>query len=417
MSAGRGKLTRLAWLALFIFLAGTFVLSLPTTFRQHMTLAATARPAGWTAGDMQAALAAAHMPANAYALLFSVSLWLATGLYLGSGAFMVLKRPDDEAVLAISALLMVFGWTFFQVPAMLFEIDPASRIVTLLGQLNLGFLFTVPCVFPDGRFVPRWSRWFMLCYLVFVTLCYLVPPLNVGNWPMPVLVAFTLLIVVVPLGSQVYRYARVSNAIQRQQTKWAAFGMVSALGLTLVIATVMDVAWPAYGRGAIGIYLHLAGTLALYAALAIIPVSIAFAIVRSHLWDIDVVIRRTLSYSALTGLLALVYFGSVVVLESIVRPLTGQSQSTFVTVASTLMIAALFVPLRARVQAAIDRRFYRSRYDAARMLAGFAQSARDETDLERLSGHLLAAVDEAMKPAVVGLWLKPAGDRRLGDKR
>jgi hypothetical protein len=138
---------------------------------------------------------------------------------------------------------------------------------------------------------------------------------------------------------------------------------------------------------------------------ALIPLSIGMAILRSRLWDIDLLIRRTLVYAALTGLLALAYFGSVLVLEGFVRLLTGQSQSQVVTVVSTLAIAALFVPVRRRVQAFIDRRFYRRKYDAARTLAQFGANLRDEVNLDDLSTHLLDAVDETLQPASVSLWL------------
>jgi hypothetical protein len=139
---------------------------------------------------------------------------------------------------------------------------------------------------------------------------------------------------------------------------------------------------------------------------ALLPVALAVAITRYRLFDIDVIIRRTLIYSALSAILALAYLGSVLVLESVFRALTGQGQNSLVVVLSTLAIAALFGPVRGRVQRAIDRRFFRQKYDAARTLAGFAASARDETDLEQLSEHLVAVVDKTMQPQSVGLWLR-----------
>jgi hypothetical protein len=142
----------------------------------------------------------------------------------------------------------------------------------------------------------------------------------------------------------------------------------------------------------------------------IIPAAITISILRYRLWDIDVIIRRTLIYAALTALLALAYFGSIVVLQNIFGVLTGQRQSSLVTVLSTLVIAALFVPLRARVQSVIDRRFFRRKYDAARTLAAFGASLRDETNLDELAIHLAHVVDETMRPASVGLWLRAPTD-------
>src|SRR3989337_375258 len=137
-----------------------------------------------------------------------------------------------------------------------------------------------------------------------------------------------------------------------------------------------------------------------------LPVTIGISILRYRLFDIDLLIRRTLQYSVLSVLLALVYFGGVVVLQRIFTRLTGQGQNQLVTVVSTLAIAALSIPLRRRVQDVIDRRFYRKKYDAAKVIAAFAATVRDETDLDKLTASLIAVVQETMQPEHVSLWLK-----------
>ena len=140
--------------------------------------------------------------------------------------------------------------------------------------------------------------------------------------------------------------------------------------------------------------------------LPVMGVSLGIAVLRYRLFDIDIIIRRTLIYAVLTAMLALVYFGSVVLLQQFFRSLTGASQSEIATIISTLAIAALFNPLRHRVQGAIDLRFYRNKYDAQQVLARFAQAARDEVKLEKLTGELLNVVQDTMQPASVGLWMK-----------
>jgi hypothetical protein len=138
----------------------------------------------------------------------------------------------------------------------------------------------------------------------------------------------------------------------------------------------------------------------------LMAVTLLFAMLRYRLWAVDVVIRRTLLYSLLTALLAGIYFGAVVILQTLFSGLSGNSSVAII--GSTLLIATLFQPLRRRLQAAIDRRFYRRKYDAAQALAGFAASARDDVDLNGLTTGLLAVVDDTMQPTTSGVWLRQA---------
>ncbi len=140
-------------------------------------------------------------------------------------------------------------------------------------------------------------------------------------------------------------------------------------------------------------------------ALMAIPAAIAIAITRYRLYDIDVIIRKTLVYGVLTGLLALVYLGTVVLLQSVFEAISGQ-QSAISIVISTLIIAALFAPLRRRVQSGIDRRFFRQKYNAQRVLAEFAQTARDEVELEALTAELARVARETVQPESVSIWLR-----------
>jgi hypothetical protein len=202
--------------------------------------------------------------------------------------------------------------------------------------------------------------------------------------------------------SQIYRYHSVSGRAERQQTKWIVFGVTATYLIELVISLSFDFFLSSFQAGSLAVLILLPIS---NVAPILIPLSFGFAIMRYRLWDIDIIINRTLVYGTLTGLLAVVYFGSVIGLQSLLHGFTGGNQLAIV--GSTLLIAALFQPLRHRIQNVIDRRFYRRKYDTARTLAAFSAVLRNEVDLDRLSEHLVEVVQETMQPTHVSLWLRP----------
>jgi hypothetical protein len=192
---------------------------------------------------------------------------------------------------------------------------------------------------------------------------------------------------------------RRTRGIERQQIKWPAFVAVVAAGGSVLYDTAIS--------EAIGLrWLEWAGYVVVIAAIVSFPISLGIAIVRYRLYEIDTLINRTLVYGVLTAILAAVYFGAVVLLQRVFVLLTGE-QSTLAVVASTLLIAALFTPLRHRIQSFIDRRFYRRKYDARKTQEAFSATLRDETNLEALNSELVGVVRETMQPAHVSLWLRP----------
>jgi hypothetical protein len=216
------------------------------------------------------------------------------------------------------------------------------------------------------------------------------------------------------------RHARGDD---RQQIKWFLFAAVpltvlgSLDGLDLIVAsfTTDFMFQPVYILYSLGLLVPVVYVEVL--ALLLVPVCTYVAILRYNLYDIDVVINRALVYGSLTALLAALYFGGVTATEAIFRALTGQEQQPqLAIVASTLVIAALFNPLRRRIQAFIDRRFYRRKYDAAKTLEAFSAKLRDETDLDALSDDLVGVVKETMQPAHVSLWLRPETASKKGEQ-
>jgi len=211
-------------------------------------------------------------------------------------------------------------------------------------------------------------------------------------------------LLVFAISAQVYRYFRVSTLTERQQTKWVLLGLMGSIALVLSWLTLSAI-YPADQPSAGRVYaLLIAAPLILFFSL-LLPITLALSIFRYRLWDIDIVIQRTLVYGLLTGLLLLIYFGSVILLQAIFAAVSGQ-RSAVAIVISTLLIAALFAPLRRRVQGFIDRRFYRRKYDAAQTLAQFGHFVRDETDLEALTAELTHVVKDTMQPEQATIWLK-----------
>jgi LytS/YehU family sensor histidine kinase len=210
------------------------------------------------------------------------------------------------------------------------------------------------------------------------------------------------------LVAQVYRYRRISTPRERQQTKWAVFGFVLAILLIAVYALIGFLLPPSIQNNPVLTALNPVFPV----ALTLIPIFLAIAVLRSRLWDIDTIINKALVYGLLTGLLAALYVGLVLGLQALLGGLLHQTNAIALVV-STLVIAGLVHPLRRRIQRIIDRHFYRRKYDAARMLAAFSATLRNEVDLATLSEHLVAVVEETMQPAFISLWLRPPASLSL----
>jgi hypothetical protein len=380
----------------------------------------------------------AHVPSSWDADLTTGGL-LASGLFLVFplvGALIASRRPENPIgwlCLADGFLWMTTNMLdYYSVYGMAkpgslpFPLG-AAAINNWLWVPSVGLLATyVFLLFPNGRLTSR--RWRPLAWLsgvviVSVSIGVMLSPesldmprgirnpfgLEAAPWVTTVAYAILPLLPLCMLASAVslvLRYRR-SKGDERQQIKWIAFA-ASLVALTYLIAMVASFVHPSEAWTTVGSvwWLNLL-TIAALLSFVTIPIAVGFAVLKYRLYDIDLIINRTLVYGSLTVTLVALYFGGIVVLQRVFVLLTGQ-QSTLAVVASTLLIAALFTPLRQRIQSFIDRRFYRSKYDAAKTLEAFSVQLRDETDLDALSDDLVGVVRETMQPAYVSLWLRPA---------
>jgi hypothetical protein len=313
-------------------------------------------------------------------------------------------------------MLVLYGFYVTRPADALMAVPSDLRgFVDALRALGQVCILAFAYIFPDGRFVPAWTRRLLVVWAGLTLLWLLVPslPLNTihlgadGRMSLP---AFVTLLAGLGSGgyAQLYRYRRVSTPVQRQQSKWIMLGVLGALA-GFVAFQLPGVVVPALHEPGIPRLVYvLVGVPTLYACALLIPLAVGFSVLRYRLWDIDVLINRTLVYGALTGSLALVYFACVLMFQLLFGGVAGNvARAPLVVSISTLVSAALFLPLRRRLQTAIDHRFYRHKYNAAQMLAGFGETLHHDVDLATLGERLVGAIDGAMQPTHVSLWLRP----------
>ncbi len=402
-------LARAVWLTLTVFTLCISILSLPDAFRSLHTactgFACTAASGLLTTGDMQA-LQKIGLSLDSYA-----SYWMALTIgialvWLVVGVILAWRKSDDWMALLVALMLITVGATSIT-DYLLFVSSstwwiPANVLYMLI---SLALLYTF-ALFPNGRPVPRWTVWVPLIYpaaLLFYFVLSLI--LHLPGWslyrgtlPINAIAWFGCEWVLIL--AQIYRYFRVSNQVERQQTKWVTFSLIVVLLADFGGAAFANIS-SVERAGFFFIIINTVGQ-SLYLAL---PFGIAIAMMRYRLYDIDVIINRAAVYSLLTAMLVLVYVGLVLLLEFLLRGIISQTNNIAIVV-STLAIYVLFQPLRHRIQRIIDRRFYRSKYDAARIIANFSATLRGEIDLNQLSEHLIAVVQETMQPTHVSLWLR-----------
>jgi hypothetical protein len=396
LTGARLWVARTVWLALFVATIAAVVATLPryveTLSRACMDTCAfspiQARMLRSTGIAMEAF-------ARASAALAIVSVLIAAGIAL----VLFWRRSNEWMVLVVAYFLVIYPVTIVgnvSDSASSSSVSALELAVNLLILPSIVIFYAIFLLFPSGRFVPRWSWLALLAW----TIWHLVILFQADS-ALILLVGYPVFYLTAVF-CQVYRYRRVSTPVQRQQTKWVVVGFVTSLAANQVfwvIAPIDPLNESLFGPVAYLVY---------QLSLLLVPITFFIAVQRYRLYDIDRLINRALVYGSLTAVLALIYVGSIITAQAVVHSLTGQSdEPTLVLVASTLLIAALFQPLRRRIQGFIDRRFYRRKYDSTQTVAAFSATLRSEVDTAHLSEHLVAVVQETMQPAYVSLWLRP----------
>jgi len=386
-------LARVVWVTVVSLLVALFLARLPAYYTALQTVCTGAMCGAQPTPDSAQVLQKLGLSVSAYAA-FTLALTIALAFVCFTLGAVIFWRKSDDWMALLGALAVVASVALNN---NVFAMDMSSAwgwLAMVLFVLGTGMSLLFLSLFA-GRFVTRWARWLLLCWPVaaFVYFMFMYSPFYTLVW----LAALGLLFI-----AQVYRYRTAASPLQRQQTKWLLFGgsvaVIIAVGLT-----VLPYLFPSLGQA--GSFYQLVTATASIVILFIVPLCVGLAILRYRLWDIDIIIHRTLVYSTLTFMLAAVYAVSVFTLESLTGGLPLIRGNQLAIFASTLLIGLLFKPLHDRTRAQIDRRFYRRKYDAVRTLAAFSATIRDEVDLNQLCAKLTAVVEETMQPAHVSLWL------------
>jgi hypothetical protein len=398
-------LVRGLWVILAAYNALPGILGLPAYFQQWLALDPWPNNWGWTQASMSSAVSRAGLSTQTMAWIVLVPALLEILAFLSTGLLIFWRKSDDWQSLLVSFVLVGLCGTFagdrFQ-SQLINSLPPfwqdAAQEVGVLIWLAF-FLFLA--IFPDGRFSPRWMRWVALALLPWWVATE-GTRLVLGQTPDWIMwIGFIVLAWIV--GGKVIRY-RHGSLLERQQMRWFLFALIVFYTYSILSSLFIKLFPLPFQPSPLDLTRYLGNIYLSDLAFILIPLAIAIAIFRYRLWDIDLIIRRTLQYGLLTALLALIYWGGVLGLQQTFRLLTGQ-ETPLAIVISTLAIAALFNPLRRRIQISIDRRFYRSHYNTEQILERFINHSRSQADLKLLTGQLISAVQDTIQPNSIHLWL------------
>jgi hypothetical protein len=394
---------RLAVIMTLLIVVGMFLLALPGLYSRLSVPCADALDQCLLHTHQVTPLARLGMSPALLALLIIGISYATIVLVLAMAIAIIWRRSDDGMALFLALTLILLPTLFTSV---LQGLPPAFRAIPeILSNAAIASFFLLISLFPNGRVVPRWVLLPALAIIAVTSVPMSTVP-SADDAVAGSLLGLAILLACLGLIlGQIYRYRRVSNSVERQQIKWGVYGLILAIIVNQAYWQLPNLL-PAL-QTADSLYPLLAVPANLL-VLCIVASSFFVAIQRYRLYDIDPLVNKALVYGSLSVILAIIYFGTVIGLQALARNLTGQ-ESPIALVISTLIIASLFQPLRGVLQRSIDRRFYRSKYDAQKTLAAFSATLRQEVSLTELQAHLLGVVEQTMRPTHTSLWLrKPA---------
>ncbi|HSH82285.1 MAG TPA: hypothetical protein VLA19_27475, partial [Herpetosiphonaceae bacterium] len=376
-------LARAAWVVLSLLSVGLYLASLPIDYRNRL-------PA-LQAPDVRANLAELGLSVGFTAAYLVALTVVFTSICCAVGVIVFARASSDPMALLVSLLLVVWGTQFPGTMFALAELHPAIRwLVALLDVFGLPLLVLFFYVFPDGRLVPRWMMGPAVLAVGTQVLAIFFPRLNLFAASPVVAIPFTLGLFGTMLFAQIYRYRRVSGPVQRQQTKWVVFGFAAAV-LVLVAAILLPVLFPMYNEP--GTLSAFANTTLLYAAFLLMPLSIGGAILRYRLWDIDLLVNRTLVYGALTA----VVVGLYVLVVGGLGALLEVEGNVLLSLLATGLIAVVFAPLHRRLQRGVNRLIYGERDDPYRVLSRLGQRLETTLEPQAVLPSVVQTVREALR--------------------
>ena len=400
---------KIAWWTLAAVNLTFYIIAIPAEYQSHITSSTR---------DLADALSAIRLTPEFYAIL-RTGLDITTELaFTAIGALIFIRKPRDWMVFLVAVASMTFSSMFVPTLIQLSEVQPFFRMpsafIRTIGLATSVIVFLY--LFPDGRFYPKFTRYVSVIWIILALTWFLIPsaPYNVihlTDWAssMPQIVSILFGVYASGAVFQVLRYRHAKYALQKQQIKWFLSGITAGLaGFALYYGVMFSV--PSFNeqQGLPRLLFLLIGNPIYQLSILMVPLSLAAAISRFRLWDVDLFINRSLVYAALTAAVVGLYVLSVLALEQFFHGLFHWDRSPLVIALSTLVIAFLFVPLRNMIQARVDRRFYRNKYDTDQAITQLSHHLRDEVDINRLADALINTIDETMQPEQITLWLREA---------